>query len=139
MPRPGSHVLHPDFEARNAPVAAGTQTATCVITGPASGPPVFNAGTGMSQPPVGTQHYAGSCRVQRLDDQITTTEGGDQVTTRQYLVAIDWWAYAVKVGDLVTVTDSNDPMLAAGHVTVQRVIRGSLRFERDLYCTSFDD
>jgi hypothetical protein len=135
MPRPGSHVIHPDWETHHAPVAEGTQTASCVIRGRA-GTPVFDPNTGLSTSPVGAVHYTGMCRIQRLDDQ-PATQAEDRVVIRQYLVTIARDAAAVVVGDIGTVIESNDPLLTT--FKVERVLRGTLRFERDLYCTAIDD
>lgn len=41
-------------------------------------------------------------------------------------------------GDLVDVIDSADPLLTGRTLKINDVMRGSLRFERDIYCTLVD-
>lgn len=41
-------------------------------------------------------------------------------------------------GDLIDVTDSDDPLLTGRTLKITDITRGSLRFERDVFCTLVD-
>jgi len=135
MPRPGSHVIHPDWEQRHRPTATATMTAQCVIDREdPDGTPVFDPIAGVTTRPRITV-YTGPCRVQRRSVAESERQSGDQeVTTADYLVVIEHDAEDVQVADRVTIGASSDPTLTGHALTVASVMRGSLRFERDLTC-----
>ena len=135
MPRPGSHVIHPDWEQRHRLTATATMTALCVIDREdPDGTPVFDPVTGTTSRPRVTV-YSGPCRVQRRSVAESERQSGDQeVTTADYLVVIEHDADPVQVADRVTIGDSSDPTLTGRALTVSAVMRGSLRWERDLIC-----
>lgn len=93
-------------------------TATCTITRPGAGEPVFDPETGGYTDPPPDTIYTGDCLV--------TPEGGDRVqqfgegpvVLRSYTVQIADTTTAVKVGDTITVTGSRDPLLAADRTLV---------------------
>lgn len=135
MPFPTTRVIHPDFEQRHQPTAAATMTARCVIDRPdPDAAPVFDPVTGTTTRARITVHE-GPCRVQRRSVAESERTSGDQeVTTADYLVVIEHDADPVLVADRVTITESSDPTLTGHALMVAAVMRGSLRWERDLVC-----
>lgn len=63
----------------------------------------------------------------------------DTVTVRGYLVSLPGATNGVQIGDSVDVKTCHDPDLIVGKTLLVRdVIRGSERFDRDLFCTLAD-
>lgn len=142
--RPGSTVIPAGWEAHHAAVAEAAMPDLCIVTG--DGPPaVWDPDTNTATPGARVTVYddparpgAGApCRVQRLaraDALVVAAEQG--IPAADYLVAIRDTA-GVRVGQRVQVTRSGDADLTGAGVflRVEGVVRGSLRFERDLFCT----
>lgn len=135
VPFDGSAVIHPDWQAHHAPVAAGTHRATCTIT---------NGATGAGWDPVGgdtpgtpTQVYSGPCRVEDLSRSVAARDvAGQTVAPYPYLVAIALDAADIPVGARVTVTaDPDDPRLVGKVLIVDAPSYGDSRFERVMGCT----
>lgn len=72
---------------------------------------------------------SGQARVVQLAD--------DNEVIADYLVVVPA-SYIVAGGHLVDVTDSTDPDLTGRTLRVEKVARGTERFERDLFCTVDD-
>lgn len=115
-----------------ASLQARWHTATCTITRPGTGDPVFDPITGTITDPPPTAVYTGPCLV--------TPEGGDRVqqfgegvvVTRTYSVSIEDTSVVVKVGDTVTVTASRDPLAVDRTMTVLDVPKSELLTVRRL-------
>ena len=135
--RPGTQVISADWETSHAPVVRKTCTATCKVWAAADNAPSINADLSYDAAS-DTVLYTGSCRIQVLNiGDSTRTLGEEYQAKAGYLVVIDRDANStIDRGCVVEVTASSDPsLLAAGRrLAVARVDRGSLRFERDLYC-----
>jgi len=136
--RPGTAVIPPAWEADHAVVAAKTFTATVKIWPRATAPDIkddLSYDDAGSPSPV----YVGGARIQVLSggrDAANQMIGDQAVSSVAYLVAIDREAAPIRRGYVVEVVTSNDATLQDGRrLAVERVDRGSLRFERDLYCT----
>lgn len=135
--RPGTPVIPADWEQSHAPVARKTFTAAIKIYGPpTAGTAAVNTDLTYEPPAAATVLYEGPARIQVLNAQQSATEVGQQSqTTAGYLVAIDRETTGIPVGAAVQIVTSNDPDLAgAVRLYVAHGDRGSLRFERDLYC-----
>lgn len=133
--RPGTPVIPMNWEAAHAPVAAKTHTGTCQIHAPASTPTIGDDLSYEAPTEPTTPLYDGGCRIQKLTVGDAMTTLGDQALVRtRYLVSLDRVAAGIPVGAVVDITNSNDPDLNAGTLTVAQTTGGTLRFERDLIC-----
>ena len=85
------------------------------------------------------------CRVQQQNRPGRVNAEGQLVDSRDYLVTIpaEKWPTGTVVDDTgpILVVDgylpghAGDPDLVGRHLRVEQVLHGTLRFERDLYCT----
>jgi len=75
-------------------------------------------------------------RIQVLNSQQAATEVGSQTQiTAGYLVAIDREGAGIPSRSVVQIIDCSDPdLLGTTRLYVSHIDRGSLRFERDIYC-----
>ncbi len=80
------------------------------------------------------------CRVQALTAQARTVAAaaGDDEVVADYLITVPLATNGVLEGHLATVTDTGDPDLDGHTLRVVQVVRGTHRFERDLFCTLTD-
>lgn len=135
--RPGTPVIPADWQASHAAVAVGTMTATVSLRKPGT-TSVFNEDTGQTEytplpayttgQPARIQAYRATAidRAKDVADETLRVTG--------YLVTLPW-AVSVDEGDLVDVSSCTDPELAGRSLLVIDLVRGSLRFERDVFCT----
>lgn len=135
--RAGTALIPPGWETAHAIVTKKSFTACIKVWAAADGNPTINAD--MSYPTAtDTALYDGDARIQVLNIGDTTREfGAEYQATAGYLVVIDLAAdITIDRGCVVQVTSSSDhSLLTAGRrLVVARVDRGSLRWERDLYC-----
>lgn len=138
--RPGTPVIPADWQESHAPVAQGTMTATVSLRKPGS-TTVFDEATGQTEytpltpyataQPARIQAYRATA-IDRAKDVADET-----VRVTGYLVSVPW-DNAPDEGDIVDVTASKDGDLAGRSLVVIDVVRGSLRFTRDLFCTLHD-
>ena len=78
------------------------------------------------------------CRVQALARRPATSQRADDTeTVADYLVVVPAELDPAEQ-DLVAVTGTDDPLLDGRRLEVQQVVRGSIRLERDLFCTLID-
>lgn len=137
--RPGTVVIPPGWEAEHAKVVERTLTAECRVW-PAKGAgslPSVNADLSYDLPDVGEPLYEGPCRIQVLNAGDTQRVfGGEYETTRGYLVVLTRSSSPlIGRGVVVEVTAANDPTLLDDRRLVAAAVdRGSLLWERDLYC-----
>lgn len=133
-------VIPPGWEAHHRPVARSTMTGKCRVIRPGQpgGYPDFEAA-----PDVVLVETV--CRVQQQNRPGRVNAEGQLVDSRDYLVTIpaDAWPAGTVVDDTgpILVVDgylpghAGDPDLVGRHLRVEQVLHGTLRFERDLYCT----
>lgn len=135
--RPGTKVIPTSWEAEHAKVAGRTVTAKVKVWPRAVAPEInddlsYDAGPDLE--PV----YDGGARIQVISggrDAATQLVGDEAIAKVVYLVVIDREAEPILRGYVVQVIESNDPTLQGDRrLAVERIDRGSLRFERDLYC-----
>lgn len=136
--RPDTKVIPTIWETSHAPVVSKTMTGTCVITAQRTTDvdPIMNADLTYTVPTPAAALYQGSCRVQALkanDNKAVTGEQDQRIAT--YLVSIERDAAFIPVGAVVKFTASSDETLdSPRRFVVKGADRGTLRFERDLYC-----
>lgn len=136
--RPGTTVIPDGWEAAHAPVLAGTRTATVSLRKPGS-TRQWNPDT-QSTDTVPLTPYAPdvAARIQVVPTQERTVEvAGGTTHVRDYLVTLDPALLPVDE-DLVDITACSDPALVDRTLRIVDVVRGSLRFERVVYCTLND-
>lgn len=133
-------IIPPDWEAHHRPVARSTMTGECRVIRPGApgGYPDF-------QPAPETVLVETVCRVQQQNRPGRVNAEGQLVDSRDYLVTIpaDAWPTGTVVDDTgpILVVDgylpghAGDPDLIGRHLRVEQVLHGTLRWERDLYCT----
>ena len=132
MPLPTGRVIHPAWSQHHRPVATGTMTAECAITrrtGTGSTAP-----DGTYTPPTSATIYTGPCRVTAPPfsrEQLLTGEEA-QLTRRRYSVFVEWDADEFHVGDLITITAANDPLLAGKAFRLVDILHGSEQWQRNL-------
>jgi len=134
--RPGTPVIPADWETSHAPVVSKTMTTPCVIRNAQPGTPAFDVALGHSVRPAGFVLYTGNSRVQVLNAQDAGARIGEQdQQTAAYLVVIDREAANIPLGATIEFPTATDPTLLGNRrLVVRKTARGSLRFERDLYC-----
>ncbi|MBA2952115.1 hypothetical protein GON03_19050 [Nocardioides sp. MAH-18] len=131
--RPGSPVIHPDWQTAPQSISAATGTAACTIRHPGTTQTWSDAAqenVAVPNPP----YYAGTCRVEELDTQARQILAADDPETiARYSVTIPATELGA-INDLVNVTGSGDQLLDGQTLKVVSIELGSLRFERVLYC-----
>lgn len=97
-----------------------------------SGGLVLDPDTGNLTPSV-TTVYDGVCRVRapNLAEQ-TAIFGGTVATTIRYVVSIPWTAPAIKIGDVVKLTATEDPQLAEMELRIVSVNASTYVMRRTL-------
>ena len=139
QPRPGVAVVPDGFTAHHLPTVDGTHTATVEYwTGPAAGENPFvwdpvektevpNRGTRTPDRPI-------PARIQRVLSEKVGVAGGQQVTTRSYMVTTNEdTPDALTVAGFVRVLDG-DPYLDGHWLAVQDIHGNSFSFERAIIC-----
>lgn len=131
--RPGSQVIHPDWQTAPQGISAGAGTAACTIRHPGSAS-AWDAATEQMVNVPNAPYYAGSCRVEELDTQARQVVAADDPETiARYSVVIPA-AELGAIDDLVRVSGSGDALLDGQTLRVVSIELGSARFERVLYC-----
>lgn len=146
--RPGTSVIPADWADSHRPVIAKTLGATIAFRHPGgtTGPldPDTDQPTYVPNPP----YQTGKCRIQVLAraDQQKTDVADQPVQKVGYLVVVDTTdedlAHPITVDDLgdITAVDANgDPTLVGRTLVVDSIARGSIVWERDIYCTDVLD
>lgn len=100
----------PGPTARLIRLQARWHTATCTITRPGAGDPVWNDETGTYDDPPPTTVYSGACLVTPTGGDRVQEFGEGPVVTRQYTISIEDLTADVHVEDTITITDSRDPL-----------------------------
>lgn len=138
--RPGTKVIPDIWESSHAVVVGKTRTAEITIFGRNTddAEPVMNADFTYDAGNPAATLYTGPARIQSLgsalDSQVLAAD--QAVATSGYLIVIDRDADNIPVGSIVQVTASTDPTLTTDRrLVVRKIARGSLRWERDLWCT----
>lgn len=135
MPFDTTRVIHPDWSQRHRAAAEGGMTATVRIDRPGSGDDWTPSGVTPADPadPI----WTGQARVQALPSQMhEAVTAGQEVTTRDYLVALPADVPPIAVGDrgdLVTVTASPDDQQLVGRpMRFVDIQHGSVLWQRNL-------
>ena len=134
-------IIPPDWETHHRPVAVSTMTGLCRVIRP--GQPGSYPGFEAAPETVLVETV---CRVQQQQNRAARGDSqGQLVDSRDYLVTIpaNAWPTGTVVDDTgpILVVDgylpghAGDPDLVGRHLHVEQVLHGTLRFERDLYCT----
>ena len=135
--RPGTAVIPAGWAVSHRPVVEKTQATAITLRHPGTTQEWSQELEQNVEVPL-DPYFTGTARVQALATQarpIVTV--GDREVVAQYLVTIpvDTGAAEPAELDLVAVSDSGDPALDGRTLLVAQVVRGSLLFERDLFCT----
>ena len=137
---PNTHVIPPGWELHHRPVAESSMTGRCrvVLPGKAGEYPDF-----VSSPETVLARTV--CRVQQQNRPDRAEASGQSVDTRDYLVTLpaEAWPTGTRVSDSGPVVivegyldgHAGDPDLIGRRLNVEQVLHGTLRWERDLYCT----
>ncbi len=119
----------PDWRIQAASIMGDTAT----IRGPGAGDGTIDPATGNWTPPTGSVVYTGPCRVRPPTGQEQSMVfGDDEVTRTRYVVVIPYDAPPVTLGSVVTVDESDDPMLDARALRVTHVPMASYLIARKL-------
>lgn len=109
-----------------------TQSATCTITRPGDGEPVFDPETGTYTDPADVTVYTGSCLVLPTGGDRVQQFGEGPVVLRSFDVTLSGLDDGVEVGDSITVAHDTDPRLDGMALTVLDVQSSSLPTNRRL-------
>lgn len=139
--RPGTRIFPKDFEASHGVVVGKAATATVLIFPPPAGTgATMNADFTYATPDPATAIYGSqdsgpNARIQVLGAQESAALAVDQeVVTVGYLVVIDRNA-DIPLDAVVQITASSDTtLLGDRRLVVRKIARGSVRWERDLWC-----
>lgn len=134
--RPGTRVIPTNWETEHAQVVEGTFTATVSIWEPnASAVTSVNDDLTVTVTEADPIATAVPARIQALKAEDTRALVGDQEQiTNGYLVAIGR-DLDIPVKAIVLVVTATDTDFVGRRMRVHKLDHGSLRFERDLYCT----
>ena len=137
---PGTRVIPERWEQHHRSALVSSMTGRCRVIRPGApgGYPDFT-------PTEDTVLVETVCRVQQQNRAGREDAQGQLVDTRDYLVTLpaDAWPAGTVVDDtgpIVVVTGyeaghAGDADLVGRRLRVEQVLHGTLRFERDLYCT----
>lgn len=133
--RPDTEVIPTGWEEAHRPVVDKTRTAACELRMPGTTQVWSPEQDQMVDVPL-MPYWTGLARVQDLTDNVGANSivAEDDPMTLRFLVVVGAEVTA-REGDVVRVTDAGDPMMNPLTLTVSRVVIGTERFERDLYCT----
>lgn len=136
MPFDTTRVIHPDWSSHHRAAAEQTMTARVRIDRPDDSGDDWTP-DGITTPPAGDPLWTGPARVQALASQMhEAVTAGQEVTTRDYLIALPADVPAIAVGDhgdLVTVTDCpDDPQLVDRVMRFVDIQHGSVLWQRNL-------
>lgn len=132
--RPGTTVIPHDFADSHARVMNATHAGVCTITA-ASKPADLTVNRDLTVDAADpTEIYQGPYRSRTLNAQETAQLIGDQEQiTSAHLLSVITTA-VIPVRAVVTFTDPADPALAGVRLIVRRASKGSLQWERHLWC-----
>ena len=128
--RRGSQILPAGWEEHHRDIPDETATATIRLHAGTEPEWVYDPAAGIDVPNLGPIIWEGLARVQQRAEVRTATAGVQQVTIHRYLVSIP---REIPGGKWIKVLESGDPELDLLRVT--DVLKGSLRWERDLVAT----
>lgn len=130
--RPGTRVL--PLEEAGRVVFGATMTAPVTLRTPGTAQAWSDAEDQMVATP-NAPYFTGMCRVQAMtNDARDVLAAEDTITVSGYLVTVAA-GVAASVDDLVVATGTGDTTLDGRDLRVRDVVRGTVRFERDLICT----
>jgi hypothetical protein len=135
--RPGTPVIPTKWEAGHRPVAEKTMTAAISLRVPGTVQAWSDPDEQMVAVPK-DPYFTGVCRVQALATQaaeVSIVE--DPETVAGYLITVPATVSPAEK-DLATITVAGDPVLDGRVLVIRQVVTGSLRFERDIFCTLAD-
>lgn len=136
--RPGSRALPNGWAEAHRHTAQTLLTGSVALTRPTAASDVWNAADGQVERLEPAPFYDGPCRVQSTGDRVRaeTEVAGDRLAVAAYLIVVPA-SVTPAVGD-IAVLAATDPVLDGRALRVARVVAGSERFERDLYCVIAD-
>lgn len=126
-------VIPDGWEAHHIPTAAGQFTAEGELFSGGTGRWVWDEDLQRERPDYGTVIYRGPLRYQHLNQPKDRTAGDQPVTIHDYRVSIPEDVNDVSSVGWVRILVSTDE--SAHMLKVTGIERGSLRWQRDLYCT----
>lgn len=135
--RPGTPVIPATWAASHRPVVDRTMNGTAALRHPGTTQTWDDELEQNVEAPL-DPFATVSCRVQALATQARpVVTAGDREVVAQYLVVVPASTGTSELLelDLVTLTDTGDPLLDGRTLTVAQVVYGTERFERDLFCT----
>lgn len=119
---------------RMSDTVASTHSATCTITKPGAGDPVFDENTGTYTDPAPVTVYTGACSVRPTGGDRVQEFGEGPVVTRQYTIGITDLDAAVEPGHDVTIDTCRDPQIVGKALVVLDVPKSELVITRQLIC-----
>lgn len=135
-----NHKVIPDgWSEHHRATMVGTMTGVCDVLEsltPGNMPGLDGAGVSGGSRPV--QHGDVPCRVQQLGGGDTRSATGKESRRRDYLVTLPIEKVIDLVagdeGNLIRVTEADDPEAVGRILTIEQILYGSLAWERDILC-----
>lgn len=142
-PLSSTRVFDPRWSEHNRPVSEGAQEARIRLSRPGTAAGVFDPATGSKSPgEPDLVLYEGPARIQALRTTREEALTGEQsVPVATYLVQINFDADPTRVGskgdkaEVLEVSSNGDPQIVGRKLYVERVLFGSLMWERNIYCS----
>ncbi|WP_248582597.1 DUF6093 family protein [Nocardioides sp. InS609-2] len=131
-------VIPDDWAAHHAPVAEGTMLDGTIALREPGTVQTWSDELERNVATPKTPYFTGGCRIQALTGQarvIAVAE--DDETIADYLITVPRDVEPLE-GHLARVTAVDDAVLINRTLRVERVVRGTQRFERDIFCTLAD-
>ena len=135
--RPGTRVIPADWNESHAPVGQAAARGECSLRVPGLERVWDEELEQMVQVPYEPYAVEVPCRVQALSGQARQVNvAEDDETVADYLITVPLDQQVLE-GHLVIVT-AGDPLLEGVVLRVEQMVRGTERFERDLFCVLAD-
>lgn len=137
--RPGTPVIPTGWATAHATVVEGTLRGVVELRHPGTQQAWSDTADGMVAVPLDPYATAVPARILELTGEARVVHAGeDTELIVDFLVVIPAAQAGLAERDLVTVTSSGDLLLDGRVLQVERVLRGTERFERDLLCTLYN-
>lgn len=140
--RPGTPVIPAGWQEAHGHVAAETMTATVSLRHPGAVKTYEDRAT--TYVPLTAYATDQAARIHAMQSRAIaagTEQAEETLQVAGYLISLEYSRNLDSepaTGDLVDVTACPDPLLVGRTLKVADVVRGSLRFSRDLFCTLVD-
>lgn len=136
--RPGSRVIPTGWAAAHRPTIETSLNGAVAIRDPDDFTQTWDTGLKQNVSTHAAPYYTGPARIQQLQqaaDRVVSADDPEQVADYLVVITAD---QDVAENHRVRVTTADDTQLEGREMQVVRVVLGTERWERDLFCTLVD-